>query len=343
MAQRFELFIPTETILKVVAVLAALWFLWMIRDIAVLFFIVLIIVAALSPIVDRWSTRMSRPLAITLLYGMIVTVLVLALSLIIPPLVVQMRDLARNLPDYVQNLLPSGSLRDVVSLSQASLSTISNQLANIGSSLYSTTSAFLSALFSVFTVFILSLYLLLEEKGARKFFLSLIPNEERRQRIVDAVEKIGLKMGAWVRGQLLLMLIVGLLNMIGLYILGVPYALTLGIWAGLTEIIPYVGPILGAIPAVAIAFGESPLIGALVIGLFVLVQQLEAQFLVPKIMQRAVGLSPVIIILAILIGAKLMGILGVVLAVPLAAGLSVLFQEEWPKLKQTLDSAEKGL
>ena len=343
MPQKLELYIPTETILKVAAVFVALWFLWVVRDILILFFIVLILVTAMSPIIDRWSTKMARPLAIALLYGMIFSAILVALSLIIPPLVIQIRDLARNLPDYVQDFLPRGSLRDVVTLSQASLSSISEQLSNIGASLYSTTSAFVSGLFAIFTVLVLTFYLLVEEKGARKFFLSLVPNEDRRQRLVEAVEKIGTKMGAWVRGQLLLMLVVGLIDMIGLFILGVPYALTLGVWAGLTEIVTYVGPIVGAIPAAVIAFGESPVKGVLVIVLFALVQQIEAQFLVPKIMQRAVGLSPVVIILAILIGAKLMGLLGVVLAVPLAAGLAVLLQEEWPKLRQTLDHAEKGL
>lgn len=343
MPEKLEIYLPTVTILKLIAVFFGVWFLWAIRDILVLFLIVLIFVAAMSPVVDRWSTRMSRPLAIGLLYGIVVALVVLALSLVVPPLVIQMRDLARNLPDYVQQLLPSGSVRDLITLSQTSIANISNQLANLGASLYSTTSAFITGVFSIFTIFVLTFYFLLEEKGARKFFLSLVPDQERRQRIVDAVEKIGLKMGAWVRGQLLLMLIVGLLDLIGLFIIGVPYALTLGVWAGLTEIIPYVGPILGAIPAVIIAFGESPLKGFLVIGLFAVVQQIEAQFLVPKIMQRAVGLSPVVIILAILIGAKLMGLLGVVLAVPLAAGLAVLLKEEWPKLRKTLDNMEEVL
>lgn len=341
MPERLEIILPIETILKIVVVVLFLWFLWAIRDILVLFFIVLILVTAMSPVIDRWSKRMARPLAVTLLYGIILAFIIVALSLIIPPLVIQIRDLARNLPDYVQEFLPAGSVKDVVTLSQASLSTISDQLANIGASLYTTTSAFLGGMFAIFTILVLSFYLLMEEKGARKFLLSLIPNEERRQRLVDAAEKIGLKMGAWVRGQLLLMLIVGTINMIGLYLLGIPYALTLGVWSGLTEIIPYVGPILGAIPAVILGFGQAPIKGILVIALFVLVQQLEAQILVPKIMQRAVGLSPVIIILAIMVGAKLMGLLGVVLAVPLAAGLSVLFQEEWPKLRRTIDSVEK--
>jgi len=343
MPQKLQLYIPTETLLKIVAVFAAVWFLWAVRDIVILFLIVLILVSAMSPIVDRWSTKMSRPVAIALLWGIILFIITIAVSLIVPPLVVQIRDLARNLPDYVQQFLPSGSLRDIVSLSQASLSTISNQLSNLGSSLYSTTSAFVNGIFTVFTVLVLTVYLLIEEKGARKFFLSLIPNEERRQRLVDAAEKIGSKMGAWVRGQLMLMLIVGIIDMVGLFILGVPFSLTLGVWAGLTEIIPYVGPIIGAVPAVILGFGESPLIGILTLVLFTLVQQLEAQILVPKIMQRAVGLSPVVIILAIMVGAKLLGLLGVVLAVPLAAGLAVLFQEEWPNLRKTLSDAEKGL
>lgn len=335
MPEKMEITISVETILKVIGVIAGLWIAWTIRDILVLFLFVLILVSAMSPVVDRWSQSMSRPVAIGLLYALIIGLILAALSLIIPPLVLQIRQLAINLPDYIRVLLPSGSLKDVITISQTSLANLSDQLANLGASLYSTTGTVLGTLFTGFTILVLSFYMLFEEKGAKNFLLSLIPNDSHRQRIVNTIEKIGNKMGAWVRGQLLLMLVVGVLDLIGLAVLGIPYALTLGIWAGLTEVIPYVGPILGAIPAVALAFGLSPLKGILVLVLFILVQQLEAQILVPKIMQRAVGLSPVIIILAIMVGAKLLGLVGVILAVPLAAGISVLLQEEWPKLQRT--------
>jgi predicted PurR-regulated permease PerM len=334
MSERLEISIPTLTILKIVGIILGILLLWAIRDILVLMFIVLILVTAMSPVVAGWSKRMARPLAIALLYGIIVAIITLALVLIIPPLIVQIRELALNLPSYVQQFLPAGSVRDVVALSQTTLANLSNQLANFGDSIFRTTSAFLAGIFTIFTIFVLTFYLLIEERQDERVLLSIIPDKERRERLLFVARKVGDKMGAWVRGQLLLMLTVGLLNLIGLLILGVPYALTLGIWSGLTEIIPYVGPIIGAIPAVILAFGESPLKGMLVILLFAVVQQLEAQVLVPKIMQRAVGLSPAVIILAILIGAKLMGLLGVILAVPLAAGGAVLLKEEWPNLRK---------
>src|SRR3990170_8129298 len=111
MAEKTEFTVSTETVLRIAFTLAALWLLWAIRDIVVLFLIVLILVSAMSPVVDRWSKRMARPVAIGLLYGLILAILIVLLSLVIPPLVVQMRDLANNLPDYVTQFLPAGSVR----------------------------------------------------------------------------------------------------------------------------------------------------------------------------------------------------------------------------------------
>ena len=155
----------------------------------------------------------------------------------------------------------------------------------------------------------------------------------QQDKIFEVMNKIGFKMGGWLRSQFILMIIVGVADGIILMILGVPYALTLAVWGGLTEVIPYIGPWLGLIPAFIVAFTISPLKGLLIFIAYIIIQQLESQFLVPKIMGKAVGLSPVIIILAILIGAKLMGILGVLIAVPAAAAISVIIQE-WPEIKK---------
>ena len=136
-------------------------------------------------------------------------------------------------------------------------------------------------------------------------------------------------MGSWLRGQLLLMFIVGAVNGIGLAILGVPYAFLLGLWAGLTELFPYVGPVAGAIPGVFIAFTAlGPVKALIALIIYIVVQQLESNFLIPKIMGRALGLSPVAVIFALLIGGKLFGFIGLLLAIPVAAVLAVVY-EEW--------------
>ena len=122
----------------------------------------------------------------------------------------------------------------------------------------------------------------------------------------------------WLRGQLILVLIIGALSFIGLTILQVKYALVLAMIAGISELIPYVGPIIGAIPAVFLASSQSLFKAGLVIILYVVIQQLENQIIVPKVMQRSVGLSPLVIIIVMLIGARLAGVVGLLLAVPTA-------------------------
>lgn len=325
--------ISTRSIIKILLILVGVVFLYWIRDIIVLFFVVLIIVTALSPIVDRWQKEMPRSVAVILLYVIILLLFAAAGLLIIPPLVNQIKALALNLPDYLNFLSPSWqSLHNLTNVSQKTLLTISEQLSKFGYNIFTTTLGVLSGLVVAFTVLVLSFYLLLEQEGAKKFLLSLAPIA-RKEYWGEVANKIALKMGAWLRGQLLLMLIVGLLDLIGVLIFRVPYPLALGVWAALTEIIPYIGPWLGLIPAVIIAFAVSPWTALFILIWYVLVQQVEAQFLVPRIMGKALGLSPVIVILAILIGAKLLGILGVLLAVPIAAALSVIAQE-YPHFKR---------
>ena len=117
----------------------------------------------------------------------------------------------------------------------------------------------------------------------------------------------------------------------------VPFALPLAITAGFLELIPYIGPILGAVPAVLVAFTISPWAALFVAIWYFAIQQLESTFIVPTIMRKTIGLSPIITIIAILIGAKLRGILGIVLAVPIAAGLTV-FYEEWQRIKNSREN-----
>ena len=129
-----------------------------------------------------------------------------------------------------------------------------------------------------------------------------------------------------MRGQLLLMLAIGLATFLGLILLGIPYALPLAILAGLLEIIPTLGPILAAVPAVIIALTISPGMAIVVVGLYIVIQMLENNILVPKIMQRAVGLNPVIVIIGVVIGANLLGVAGALLSIPFIALLAVLYR-----------------
>jgi len=153
--------------------------------------------------------------------------------------------------------------------------------------------------------------------------------------VISVLRKIGSKMGSWLRSQFLLMLIMGFSYGIILSIFGVKFALTLAIIGAVLEIIPTIGPILTALLSASMALVDSPWRAFLVLIAFFILQQLENNFIVPKIMQKALGISPVFIIIAVLIGAKLLGILGAVLAVPLA-GIAAVLIAEWPNIKASI-------
>jgi predicted PurR-regulated permease PerM len=182
------------------------------------------------------------------------------------------------------------------------------------------------AVVSAVTVLILSLYMLVEGPTIRRSFLKLFP-ASTHHRLDGVLQAIGLKFGGWLRGQLFLGLIVGVAVGGGTWAIGLPYPFLLGLAAGVTELIPMVGPILGAIPAVIVALFEPWWRLLAVIALFVVIQQAENHVLVPRVMKVSVGLSPLLTIIAILVGAKLMGILGALLAVPVAAALQVIVGE----------------
>jgi predicted PurR-regulated permease PerM len=181
-------------------------------------------------------------------------------------------------------------------------------------------------LFGLLTILILTFYILIEADALRDTMLRLFASRERA-RVAAASRDITVKVSAWLGGQLLLGGIIGATSAIGLWLLGIPFFYVLALISGIGELIPVVGPILAAIPAVAVAASVSLNKVLLVIVFFVIQQQFENHVLVPKVMERQVGVSPVTVIVALLIGGKLLGIIGAILAVPTAAILQVVFTE----------------
>lgn len=327
--------ITNSTMIRFVLILLGLWFLFLVRDILVLLFLVLIIVAGLSPTVDRWAKYITRPGAVISVFLLIFLILTAIFSLLVPPLVEQIQDFSINLPTYTDTLAEGGTgfVPSLAELIGKNLTQLSAQLSNVGDLLFSKTVGVVSGVVAVITMLVLTFYLLLEEEGLKKIYRGILM-PEWHDALSETTRKIALKLGAWVRGQLLLMLAVGFFTTVGLLIIGSPYALSLGLWSGITEVIPILGPWIGAVPGVVVGLADSPLQGFLALLVYVVVQQLEGNILVPKIMSRAVGLNPVIVIVAILIGGKLYGLLGVLLSVPLAATISVL-AEDWQIIRET--------
>lgn len=324
-AQRVD--ITMLSIVKVFAVLLGIYLVWRILDILALLFVVLILVAALGPAVT-WLTKRNIPraAAVSLIYIGIFLTFGFLISLLLPPLIEQLAALATTFPTLVEQVTP---LYHVLQENNATelFQSLSTELSGLTQGVFSATAQVFGGATAALTVLVLSFYLLLDVKQARDALVTLLPGDRVKPTLV-ALEKTGEKLGSWLRGQFILSVAMGLLTSIGLAILGVPYALTLGVLTGLLEIVPYLGPIIAALVTVPVAYAAGSwqlALGALV--MFALLQQLENTILVPKIMQSAVGLSPVVVIIALAIGAKLGGVTGAIIAIPLTAVISVLVKE----------------
>jgi len=328
MNQKTTIEVSTLTILKFFGIAFLLWFLWYIKGILILLFVVMILVAALSPLVEKlYKKKVPRFLSVILIYLVLLLLLASLIYLIVPPVALQVKELTHNAPYYIEKVSPIYyQVQEYLPTFQQSLENIATSLNKLTTNIWSATLTIFGGLLSALTILVLTFYMLVGKETIFNILVSFLPIAHK-EKILGIFQKVGLKMGAWLRGQLILCLVIGLATFVILAILGVPYALILAILAGILEIVPTIGPIIAAIPAILLAFAISPLTALIVLLSYFGVQQLECQILVPKIMGKVVGISPVIIILALLIGAKLLGIAGAILAVPIAATLSVAFTE----------------
>ncbi len=319
--------ISTFTIAKFFLVPIMLWLAWMLRDILALLFLVLIIVAALVPAIRYLETQgVPRTGAVALLYATGVLFLIVLFSMIVPPLIVQVRAFVIDFPSIVSKVNPLYQLL-VQNNGQQILNSLSSSLGNVTEGVFAATVSFFGGAAALVTALVLSFYLLVDARKASDSLLPLVP-QAHREFVIELMQQTGEKLGAWLRGQLILSLIIGTIVFLGLSVLHVQFSLTLGVLAGLLEIIPFVGPVAAAFAAIFVAYASGTWQLALVVAAFYLVvQQLEGHILVPKVMESAVGLSPVIVVIALAIGAKLGGITGAILAVPAAAALSVVIRD----------------
>jgi len=338
--------ISSGTILRAIFILLLLWFLYLVRDIVLLVFLAIIIVSAIDPIVDWFQKRkIPRSLTVIVVYILFIAILGTAVGLLIPPLTSEIRGLGENFPTIVEKLSGYFLIVREYAVSHNFQQQISNftgsaaeKISQAGSSLFSGTVSFIGGIFEFIVVLSIAFYMSVQERGIKKFTASLMP-ADHRDYISNLVDRIQFKMGRWLQGQLFLMFIIFALDYIGLLIIGVPYALVLALIAGILEIIPYIGPIISAVIAVAISFLHGPVTGLLVLGLFVLVQQLEGYVLTPLVMKKAVGLNPVVVILALLIGAKLGGVMGIIVAVPIATMLGEVIDDLVAKKPQDQEAS----
>lgn len=316
--------ISHKTIIFTVIFLLLLWLLFQIKDIILLVFVAFILMSAFKPLADYFDRRkIPRILSVLVIYVLIISFLIFSVSTILPPLVVQSIKLGENLPQYVKTILPDMTL---------DYQTITSQIAPLGQNLVNVTIGIFSNLVTLFSLIVISFYLLMERQHLETHLTGFI-GENISKKFIHVIGRIEERLGAWVRGQLMLALSIGISTFIGISLLGLPYGLALSIFAGILEIVPIVGPIIAAIPAVLIAVSVSPLIVLLTILVYFIIQQLEAHLVVPLVMKKAIGIPPVFTIIALMIGARLDGIGGALMAIPVYVTIETVLSEYF-KLKE---------
>jgi predicted PurR-regulated permease PerM len=315
---------------------------YQVRTVLMLVYVSALLAIGLAPIVRAverqkllpvGTRRFPRGLAILTLYLTLLVALVGLGLAVIPPLVQQGQALWRRLPDLFargqQFLIDRGLLDHEFTMSEALQKAPTGMLGAGGDAVSTVVGAVINVaggVFGVVTILILTFYMLVESDTIFRRFVRLFPMDQRL-RIATVSSDITVKVSAWLGGQLLLGAIIGTTATLGLWLLGMPYFFVLGFIAGIGELIPMVGPILSAIPALMVALTVSPSM-ALGVGVFFLIQQqFENHLLVPKLMERQVGVSAVTVVIALLIGGSLLGIVGALLAVPTAAVLQVILDE----------------
>ncbi len=332
-----DITVSTSTLIKFVIFGIALFFLWTVRDVLILLLISITFASALEPMVDALSEKkIPRAVSVLAVYILAIGMLALVAYVIVPPVIAQFQQLATGggIANSIQDKLGDssflGSLH-IGELVEKNTQFLTSQASTLSGSFFQKTLGVFNGAVQIITILVISFYLLAEKNGMKNFIYTLMP-KEYEAKVLHIVNKAQRKIGLWLIGQLILSAIIFALVLIMLTILGVKYALALAILAGFFELIPYLGPIISAIPAVLFAFLQAPSLGLLVLVLFILIQKIEGYILVPKIMEKTTGLSPLVILVAILIGYKLAGIFGILLAVPIVSTLNVVFQE-WETIK----------
>lgn len=332
--QPININISTSTIIKVISIFLLLYFVYLIKDVLAILFIALIFSSALDPWVD-WmqSKKIPRAAGILLIYFILFIIISSVLYLIIPPIAEQAGELATNFPRYLEKIISGFSAFKEYSVEHGliddikeSLGSISSNLQKAAGGIFSTVANIFGGIFSFFLVLVMTFYMVVEENAIKKLVWSIAPVKHQPY-IMQLINRMQVKIGLWLRGQLVLSFVIFILIYAGLSIIGVKYALVLALIAGLVEFVPYLGPMLAAIPAVFLAFAQAPMLALFVAILYYIVQLVENNILVPKVMQKAVGLNPIVSIAVLLMGFKVAGVAGAILSIPVATAVSVFIKD----------------
>ncbi len=344
---KYSITISSGTIIKSLVILVVAFVLYKMLDLVLVVLTAVVIASAVEPLIVWFSNKKIKRLpAVLITYVVVVLIFSGLLYFFVPPVLEEASNLLNDAPKYletitlwnplneaegvVKTLAIQGSdtpsvLGDLVNKFRDLTSNVSSNLVNIISNIF-------GGVFSFVLIFVLSFYLAVQEGGVEKF-LKIITPIKNEAYVIDLWKRSQKKIGHWMQGQVLLGVLVGVLVYLGLTIIGVKNALILAVFAGVFEIIPLFGPVIAAVPAILFGIaGGGITTGFLVAGLFIIIQQFENHLIYPLVVKKVVGVSPILVILALIIGAKLAGFLGIILSAPITSVL-VEFLEDMQKEK----------
>ena len=318
--------ITTGTIVRFFMVAIVIAVLYYLRDVLLVVVSAVVIASAVEPVVRRLGKyHINRVFAAVIIYlvlaGVLAGVLVFFMPLVVNdaisflanvPRQISLDDVWSPIRDFGINIGPSSSSA-ISTLSLADLvNGLQSAITGTTAGAFQAASFIFGGVFSFFLIVVLSFYLVVQEDGVENF-LRIVTPANRHEYVINLWGRARRKIGSWLQGQILLGVLIGILVYFVLMIVGIP---------GCFELIPVFGPIISSVPAILIAYTDrGPGTTLLLIGLYIIVYQLESQLFYPLVVKKIVGVSPIIVIIALVIGAKLAGALGAIIAVPLAAAL----------------------
>lgn len=334
-SQKTKILISTGSIFKIALVIMVSWLLYETRDIVGLVFVAVFLAAAIRPLVD-WFTksRIPRWLSMLVIYVVMFLVVSVIVGVLVPPISKQLNDIAGKFPEYYQQISERviSIQRDNKDIDLTNFSSLIGDISGkAGKGLFSVLSGIFGGVVYFIVVLVIIFYMSVEEDAIKKIVASVVP-EKHGKDITCLLYKIQNKLGQWLRSVMLLGGIIAILTFLFLLPVLPRYALVLALFAGLVEFVPYLGPFIGAVPAIFLAFSVGPLFTVIyVVIAYIIIQQVENQLIVPQVMKRTVGLHPVISIVAMMVGAKVGGSIlgdsilgaavGVLLSIPVAITL----------------------
>lgn len=318
--------ITGKTILFTVGIILSLFLIRNLLDLFLNLFVAFILMSALKPVVD-WleNKRLPRSLASILVILLSLTLIFLIFYFVLPPLISQSIDfvvyLSKQFIVLISQLDQQFTVRDFINFP-----TLTQQLPSLTNLIGKTFIGFFGNLFNVLSIFFFTLYFLLGINQLNSFAHRFLRTKQA-ELVIDTLRRVEKQLGLWMRAELFLMLIIGVFSYIGLTLLGVNYALPLAVIAGILEVFPIVGPVVSAIPAFIVGASSSWILGLATIALYTVIQQLENNLIVPMVMKKAVGIPPLAVLISLIVGQKLAGLSGIILAVPFVAGMTIILKE----------------